>query len=81
MSWGYGTSIGTVTSVTYRGSTISNPTDSALSDSYGLIGVNSFYRRAPVRISSVDTDIQEMLDAGIIVCIAAGNGSHKIDLA
>ena len=81
MSWGYGTSIGTVTSVTYRGSTISSPTDTALANSYGLIGVNSFGRRAPVRISSVDTDIQEMLDAGIIVCIAAGNGSHKIDLS
>jgi subtilisin family serine protease len=44
------------------------------------MGVNSFNRRAPIRISSVDTDIQEMLDAGIVVCIAAGNGSHKIDI-
>jgi subtilisin family serine protease len=80
MSWGYSTSIGTVASVTYRGSTFSSPSDSTLSNSYGLMGVNSFGRRAPVRISSVDTDIQEMLDAGIIVCIAAGNGSHKIDI-
>jgi serine protease len=80
MSWGYGTSIGTVSSVTYRGSTISSPSDTALANSYGLMGVNSFNRRAPVRISSVDTDIQEMLDAGIVVCIAAGNGSHKIDI-
>jgi len=80
MSWGYSTSIGTVTSVTYRGSTISSPSDSTLANSYGLIGATSFSRRAPVRISSVDTDIQEMIDAGIIVCIAAGNGSHKIDV-
>jgi subtilisin family serine protease len=80
MSWGYGTSIGTVSSVTYRGSTISSPSDTALANSYGLMGVNSFNRRAPIRISSVDTDIQEMLDAGIVVCIAAGNGSHKIDI-
>jgi subtilisin family serine protease len=80
MSWGYGTSIGTVSSVTYRGSTISSPSDSALANNYGLIGVNSFNRRAPVRIASVDTDIQEMLDVGIVVCIAAGNGSHKIDI-
>jgi len=34
---------------------------------------------AILRVSSVDTDIQEMIDAGIIVCIAAGNGSAKID--
>ncbi len=80
MSWGYSTGIGTVSSVTYRGSTISSPSDTALANSYGLIGVNSFNRRANVRISSVDTDIQEMIDAGIIVCIAAGNGSHKIDV-
>jgi subtilisin family serine protease len=79
MSWGYSTGIGTVTSVTYRGSTISSPNDTALANTYGLIGVNSFNRRAPVRISSVDTDIQELLAAGVIVCIAAGNGSHKID--
>jgi len=80
MSWGYGTSIGTVTSVTYRGTTVSSPSDSTLANSYGLIGATSFSRRANVRISSVDTDIQEMIDAGIIVCIAAGNGSHKIDV-
>jgi subtilisin family serine protease len=33
-----------------------------------------------VRIGSVDTDIEEMIDAGIVVCIAAGNRSHKIDV-
>jgi subtilisin family serine protease len=80
MSWGYSTGIGTVSSVTYRGSTFSSPSDSTLANSYGLIGATSFSRRANVRISSVDTDIQEMIDAGIIVCIAAGNGSHKIDV-
>lgn len=80
MSWGYSTSIGTISSITYRGSTISSPSDSTAANSYGLIGATSFGRRANVRISSVDTDIQEMIDAGIIVCIAAGNGSHKIDV-
>jgi subtilisin family serine protease len=34
-----------------------------------------------LRVSSVDVDIQEMIDAGITVCIAAGNRSFKIDEA
>lgn len=80
MSWGYSTSIGTISSITYRGTTYTSPSDSTAANSYGLIGATSFGRRANVRISSVDTDIQEMIDAGIIVCIAAGNGSHKIDV-
>jgi subtilisin family serine protease len=33
-----------------------------------------------VRISSVDTDIEELVDAGVVVCIAAGNRAHKIDV-
>jgi subtilisin family serine protease len=32
-----------------------------------------------VRLVGVDTDIEEMIDAGIVICIAAGNRSHKID--
>jgi len=34
----------------------------------------------PVRVSSVDTDVEEMIAAGIHVCIAAGNNSFKADV-
>ena len=87
MSWGYGGFYGTVTSLTYRGVsyTDSNTTGNA-SYRYTNYGLNST-SGAPiltyvcnVRIGSVDTDIEEMIDAGIIVCIAAGNRATKIDV-
>ena len=34
----------------------------------------------PVRVASVDTDVEEMLDEGIHVCIAAGNNYMKVDV-
>ena len=38
-------------------------------------GVN---RKMEVRYTSIDTDVQEMLDAGIHICIAAGNKYYYI---
>jgi hypothetical protein len=29
----------------------------------------------------VDTDVEELIDAGVVVCIAAGNRSHKVDIS
>ncbi len=89
MSWGYATFYDTVNSVTYRGATYSdaNTTGNASyrKTNYGVpnrSGAYAGYNYAcNTRISSVDTDIQEMIDAGIIVCIAAGNGSAKIDVS
>lgn len=87
MSWGYGTFYDSVTSLTYRGTTYSdsNTTGDAsyrLSN-YGLYPSSGAYAgytySTNVRIGSVDTDIEEMIDAGIVVCIAAGNRSHKVD--
>lgn len=81
MSWGYYTTFGSVTSVTYRGvtytdSTVTSGAASRLSN-YGIMqnGI------ANVRVDSVDVDLQEMLAAGIVVCVAAGNRSYKIDLS
>jgi subtilisin family serine protease len=34
----------------------------------------------PVRLSSIDTGLEELIDAGITVCTAAGNSGHKIDV-
>jgi subtilisin family serine protease len=88
MSWGYGTFYDSVTSLTYRGTTYSdsNTTSDAsyrLSN-YGLYPSSGFYAGynyvTNVRIGSVDTDIEEMIDVGIVICIAAGNRSHKIDV-
>jgi subtilisin family serine protease len=87
MSWGYRAFYGTVTSLTYRGTsyTDANTTGNA-SYRYSTYGLNST-SGAPiltyscnVRVGSVDTDIEEMIDAGIVVCIAAGNRATKIDV-
>ena len=88
MSWGYGTFYDTVTSLTYRGTTYSDTSTTGDSnyrrDNYGLYPSSGAYAGysfvTNVRIGSVDTDIEEMIDAGITVCIAAGNRSHKIDV-
>jgi subtilisin family serine protease len=88
MSWGYGTTYNTVTSLTYRGTsyTDSNTTSNA-SYRYTNYGLNSSSGSptatyiANVRIGSVDTDIEELITAGVIVCIAAGNRATKIDVS
>ena len=82
MSWGYLTYLGTITSLNYRGTTYTGTsidTTTELANNYGLVTAGSGV--ANVRISSVDTDIQEMIDAGIVICVAAGNRSHKIDVS
>jgi len=89
MSWGYSTFFNTVTSLTYRGTTHTDGSttgDAAYRESnYGLISLSGaaagFNFLCNTRISSVDTDIEEMIDAGIIICIAAGNSYHKIDIS
>ena len=89
MSWGYGTFYNTVTSLTYRGTTYSDANTTGNSSyrltNYGLYPSSGAYAGytyvTNVRIGSVDTDIEEMISAGIVVCIAAGNRSHKIDVS
>ena len=86
MSWGYSAAYGTATSIVYRGTTYSSSNDASFSsrthlrDTYGLYPyyANGNYR-IPVRVTSVDTDVQELIDEGVHVCIAAGNNSFKID--
>jgi subtilisin family serine protease len=87
MSWGYGTFYSTVTSLTYRGTTYSDAsTTGNASYRFSNYGLNSSSGSpyatyiANVRIASVDTDIEEMIDAGVVVCIAAGNRGTKIDV-
>ena len=80
MSWGYFGSYSNITGGNYRG----NPwTGAAMNPSYGMIegqqdsGGNWTH---PVRVASVDADIEDCLDAGIILIAAAGNDSHKADV-
>jgi subtilisin family serine protease len=87
MSWGYGQGYNTVTSLNYRGTsyTDSNTTSNA-SYRYTNYGLNSSAGStttyiANVRVPSVDVDIEEMITAGIVVCIAAGNRGTKIDVS
>jgi subtilisin family serine protease len=89
MSWGYGQFYNSVTSVNYRGTsyTDANTTGNATyrETNYGLINESGAYAGytyvCNARVSSVDTDIQELIDAGVIVCIAAGNRSFKVDVS
>ena len=88
MSWGYFAGFDTVSSLTYRGVsyTDTNTTSNATyrEENYGLVnnngalfGVNFICN---LRVSSVDVDVEEMIDAGIIVTIAAGNRGNKVDV-
>ena len=87
MSWGYSSGYGTATSIVYRGTTYSISNDASfasrthLRDTYGLYPYNTISGyRCPVRIASVDTDVEELIDEGVHVCIAAGNNSFKVDV-
>ena len=81
MSWGY---FGTYTNITggnYRGTPW---TDTVMQSQYGMIegqqdGSGDWTH--PTRVASVDADIQDCLDAGIILIAAAGNDSHKADIS
>ena len=90
MSWGYLSTYTTVSSITYRGTTVStgsltgsNQTaKNHRSEVYGLPEAYFIFQSvlaSNVRFVSVDTDIEELLDAGVHICVAAGNRSHKID--
>ena len=87
MSWGYSAGYGTATSIIYRGVTYNSSNDSNFSsrthlrDTYGLYNYFTFSGyRCPVRVTSVDTDVEELIDEGVHVCIAAGNNSFKVDV-
>jgi subtilisin family serine protease len=89
MSWGYSHNYNSVSALTYRGTSVSS---SYYTDSYaryqalGLVNEtdspgNGTTYSCNVRVSSVDVDLQELIDAGVIVCIAAGNNCSKIDVS
>lgn len=78
MSWGYGDYYYGINGGEYRGTPWTGNTKRS---DYGMTGsYNGSMYRHPVRVSYIDVSIQEMIDAGIHVCIAAGNAYHKIDV-
>lgn len=83
MSWGYSKLWTSISEITYRGVSYTGTAIDTESERWqlGLVPLtsNGFYR-SPVRIASVDTDIEEMIDAGIHVVIASGNSYAKIDI-
>ena len=85
MSWGYGYYYNSVTSMSYRGvpKTGAEIDTSGKRNAFGLYPANgaptaSFV--APYRVAAVDVDLDELIEAGVHVVIAAGNKSHKIDI-
>ena len=88
MSWGYsGTVQGDPTNGVYRGTAWTWNTDySDRNTLLAAVGVQLNNRnggtehRIPARVVSVDAEVEDMITDGIHVCIAAGNGRHKIDV-
>ena len=94
MSWGTVANIGpdftVITGVNYRGTTYNTGNDARwhesnnyMAETYGLIADkhadNNYHGAATT--ASVDTDIEEMITAGIHVIYGAGNSSNKIDVS
>lgn len=75
MSWGYGDYFTNISEGIYRGTYWAGTTKQS---AYGMIG--SPANRHGVRVSYIDVSIQEMIDAGVHVCIAAGNYYQKVDV-
>jgi subtilisin family serine protease len=78
MSWGYFSTYSSITGGSYRGTPW---TDTVRKTEYGMVGVLAGLGQYAhnIRVGSIDSDVQEMIDAGIIVCVAAGNSYDKID--
>ena len=85
MSWGYGSTqtLEPINGV-YRGTAWTYGVDYTDRDElWAATGVSrDFFGsvRIPVRVASVDAEIEDMIDAGIHVCIAAGNNRFKADV-
>ncbi len=79
MSWGYGTYFAGISGGNYRGISWSGTT---LRTDYGMIGRfdGAGYRHG-IRVDAVDIDVEELLDEGVHICIAAGNTKQKIDVS
>ena len=86
MSWGYARLFteAQITNINYRGTDYSGTQIDSSSERenyglmYSLIDLTPTFA-SNLRIASIDTDIEELLNAGVHICVAAGNRSNKID--
>lgn len=85
MSWGYGgnRTSSTLASGTYRGTPwtsadVGFTNSTAQWQSAGIIPAVGPNRRINVRVASVDADLEELIDEGVHVCIAAGNSFYYV---
>ena len=79
MSWGYGGYFTDISGGSYRGTPWAG---AARRPDYGMVGsFTGVGYRYVSRVASVDVDVQELIDAGVHVVIAAGNSRQKIDVA
>jgi subtilisin family serine protease len=93
MSWGYTTPIATsaITAINFRGVNFTGSNISGYIKKwnmglypFGVINAQATDMTSyttSIRIGSVDTDIQELIDEGVHVVIASGNHYTKIDVA
>jgi hypothetical protein len=78
MSWGFISQFLGITGGTYQTSTVW--TGTTKQPQYGMIGGGQTGNTYGVLESTVDSDVSQMLAAGIILCGAAGNFSQTIDV-
>ncbi len=84
MSWGYFNLYSGITGGNYRGTPWTGTTAQS---NYGMVETSYNYSSTysaythPVRVASVDADIDSCIAAGIILVAAAGNDTHKIDVS
>lgn len=79
MSWGYSFGTSSATSGVYRGTPWTS-SDPAVKANYGVVSPSGASSRTPVYVASVMADVEDCLDAGVILIGAAGNESYKIDI-
>lgn len=86
-SWGYSyneisiTNLSDITSVNFRGTVYNNPgwTISDLGSNFGIYvtqDLDGYHLNIPAKISSVDADVQDAIEEGVIVISAAGNDNY-----
>lgn len=83
-SWGfYSLTVGNVTEFNWKGQVHSSTNFTTTQRAaFGLVNSNPVYggNVHGFRVPSIDAEIQDCLDAGVIIVGAAGNYSHKIDV-
>jgi len=82
-SYGYSESYGNgLQTVTYRGTTVAlTTTTGAGATNYGTLGRAEYGDGSfGYRYTTVETEIQNCINAGVIVICSAGNNAHKIDV-